>query len=121
MTYTDIYQFPLHKPKYGSWVYDEKGNFVFQFERQYDEKGEYQDGWIDFENKILNKLNGDKSIVFDEDFTFNNIEIYYKGLHIITIRGWGNLTGTGAHNLSSENAANIQDTFRDFIIETLNN
>ena len=36
------------------------------------------------------------------------------------IRGWGNLTGAGAHNLSVEEAANIQDTFADFIVERLN-
>jgi len=56
MTYKDIYQLPLHKPKYGSWVYDEKSNFVFQFERQYDEKGDYAEGWLEFEDKIINKL-----------------------------------------------------------------
>ena len=123
MTYKDIYQLPLHKLKYGSWVYDEKGNFVFQFERQYDEKGDYAEGWLEFEDKIINKLNGDKLITFDEDFKSekNDICIYYKEIHVITIRGWGNLTGTGAHNLPVEDATNIQDTFRDFIIETLNN
>ena len=39
---------------------------------------------------------------------------------LILIRGWGNLTGIGAHNLSVEEAANIQDTFADFIVERLN-
>lgn len=121
MIYKDIYQLPLHKPKYGSWVYDEKSNFVFQFERQYDEKGDYEEGWLEFEDKIINKLNGDKLIAFDEDFKSEQNDIYYKEIHVITIRGWGNLTGTGAHNLPVEDAANIQDTFRDFIIETLNN
>jgi len=38
----------------------------------------------------------------------------------ILIRGWGNLTGTGAHNLKEEEAANIQDTFAEYIVEQLN-
>ena len=41
----------------------------------------------------------------------------FIGHKLILIRGWGNLTGAGAHNLSVEEAANIQDTFADFIVE----
>jgi hypothetical protein len=37
----------------------------------------------------------------------------------ILIRGWGNLTGTGAHHFSEEKAVKIQDDFRDWIIYKL--
>ena len=31
-TYKDVYKFPLRLAKYGTWVYDDTGHFVFQFE-----------------------------------------------------------------------------------------
>lgn len=118
-TYKDIYKFPLRKNTYGTWVYDQESNFVFQFEPKYS-NGEYAEGWIDFEKKVLQTLNGCHE-KFEGKFTAKNGEIFYNDLHVITIRGWGNLTGTGARNLPAEVAANIQDTFCDFIVNTLNN
>lgn len=126
-TYKDIYKLPLRKAKYGSWVYDSNSNFVFQFETKYDENGNYLFGWVDFENRILDCINGISPLVTQSDtvFTLNEGDIFIiqSGIksHIITIRGWGNLTGIGAHNLSGDEAANIQDTFAEFIIKQLNN
>lgn len=125
-TYKDIYKFPLRKAKYGSWVYDAESNFVFQFEAKF-EKGDYQKGWQEFEQKIIDCLNDVKPLELKEKSNFSlsegNIFITQNGIksHIITIRGWGNLTGIGAHNLSGEEAANIQDTFAEFIVNKLNN
>ena len=126
-TYQDIYEFPLHKSKYTSWVFDKKGNFVFQFEPKFTKEGEFLEGWKDFEDKILDCLNGKSNMNYDGVFTLENGEIFAQKtginivLHIITIRGWGNLTGIGAHHLSAEEATNIQDTFAEFIINKLNN
>lgn len=116
-TFRDIYKLPLRK-SHGTWVYDDAHNFVFQFEPKYS-KGNYADGWIDFEKKVLNKINGGKEN-FERKFVHKDGEIIYNDYHVITIRGWGNLTGVGGHNLPPEEAANIQDTFADFIIEQLN-
>ncbi len=109
-TYTDVYQLPLEENH--GWIYDQKGNFVFQFMID-DEKTE---------RKILNVINGEEN--------FKNLDLVFKhekgqivdksGLPIILIRGWGNLTGIGAMNLSVEEASNIQDTFASFIVERLN-
>ena len=118
-TYKDIYKFPLHTSKYGGWVYDAENNFVFQFEPYYNKEGQYRKGYLDFVKNVIKKLNGEEH-KFESTFSSNKGEIFYKGLHIITIRGWGNLTGVGSHNLPAEEAANIQDTFEQFIIETLN-
>lgn len=126
-TYKDIYEFPLHQAKYGSWVYDKIGNFVFQFEPRFDEKGQYEKGWKEFEQNVLNCLNEVKNLELRVETIFTlkegNIFITQNNntLHIITIRGWGNLTGIGAHNLSGEEASNIQDTFAEFILNKLNN
>ena len=109
-TYKDVYQLPLEENH--GWIYDQKGNFVFQF-------------MIDngkTEQKILDVINGKEN--------FKNLDLVFKheqgrivdksGLPIILIRGWGNLTGTGAMNLSVEEASNIQNTFASFIVERLN-
>lgn len=124
-TYKDIYRFPLKKAKYGSWVYDSANNFVFQFESKFDEKGSYAKGWQEFVAKVIDTLNAeDKMALHHGKFVHENGDIFIQEdklkTHVITIRGWGGLTGVGGHNLSSEDAANIQDTFADFIVERLN-
>ena len=118
-TYKDIYKFPLRQWSYGSWVSDSVGNFVFQFEPRFT-KGDYAEGWQELESKALDAINGRG--FFDKEVYHEQGEIFVKGDSeaIITIRGWGNLTGTGGHNLKAEEAANIQDTFAEFIVEQLN-
>lgn len=43
-----------------------------------------------------------------------------KEIKLCRIRGWGMLTGTGGYNLEPEYAAEIQDTFAEYIVEKLN-
>jgi len=114
-TYKDIYKFPLRLGKYSSWVYDDADNFVFQFEEENEPA----------QKLILNVLNGSQTLT-NKDLVFKHeqgqIIVDENGIikPIILIRGWGNLTGIGGHNLPSEEAANIQDTFAEFIVEQLN-
>ena len=109
-TYKEVYQLPL-EDQHG-WIYDKKGNFVFQFLIDNEE----------MEKKLLDVINGKKNLTnLDLVFKHEQGQVVDKsGLPIILIRGWGNLTGTGAMNLSVEEASNIQDTFADFIDERLN-
>lgn len=109
-TYKDVYQFPLEESH--GWIYDQKRNFVFQFMIDDEKK----------EQKILDVINGKENFKnLDLVFKHEQGQIFDKsGLPIILIRGWGNLTGTGAMNLSVEEASNIQDTFANFIVERLN-
>jgi hypothetical protein len=51
----------------------------------------------------------------------DDIEFYYDNEFVFTIRGWGHLTSPGGRNLSMDEAANIQDDFAQWILETLNN
>lgn len=109
-TYKDVYELPM-KESYGR-IYDQKGNFVFQFMID-DEKAK---------QKTLNVINGKENLK-NPDLLFKHEQgriVDKSGLSIILIRGWGNLTGTGAMNLSDEEASNIQDTFANFIVERLN-
>jgi len=111
--FTDIYKLPLNN----IWgrVFDMNKNFVFQFLEPNDYIQEF----------ILDVINGEKT------FTNNQLSFKHDGgyimanenetsKNIILIRGWGNLTGIGGHHLSAEDAANIQDTFADFIVNQLN-
>ena len=109
-TYKDVYEFPL-KENYGR-VCDQKNNFVFQFIIS-DEKTQV---------KMMNVINGTENYK-NLSLLFEHKEgqiIEKSGLPILLIRGWGNLTGTGAMNLSGEEGSNIQDTFANFIVERFN-
>lgn len=111
-TYKDIYRLPL-KPVYSylDWVYDQDDNFVFQFISR---------------DTLMNSLMLD---VINGNHVFNNVnenfhhedgQIFMGKKPVILIRGWGNLTGNGSHNLAYEDACNIQDTFAEFVVDQLN-
>lgn len=109
--HTDIYRFPLTKDNIIDYVYDADRNFVFQFT-------------IDDENAqrlMMDAINGNSCLKNNDlSFMHKDGEILANGNAVILIRGWGNLTGIGAHNLSPQEASNIQDTFAEFIVEQLN-
>lgn len=111
-TYKDIYKFPLYQETGDNWVRDAISQFVFQFE---------SDDKI-IESQILRILNGESTPKSPYNVVHEDGLIFYKetGEPLILIRGWGNLTGIGAHNLPPEEAANIQDTFAEFIVNKLN-
>lgn len=43
-----------------------------------------------------------------------------NGVHVLTVRGWGHLTGGGALGLGEDEAVEIQDSFHKWVVETLN-
>lgn len=108
-TYKDIYQFPLHNSEIG-WVRDAKSQFVFQFQ--------FHEPLL--QNNIIEIINGIEKPKSQRKFIHKDGIIEEMGKEYILIRGWGNLTGTGGHNLSPEEAANVQDTFAEFIVNQLN-
>lgn len=114
----DFYVRPFRLYSRIGHVMDAKSNFAFQFEPQYDDKGKRLNLDQDIMNKILLSLNS-----LDVN-PLDNFELELKeGIHLykdnklfITIRGWGNLTGTGAWNFSQDKAAAIQDNLVKYII-----
>lgn len=122
----NFYTRPFRQAKYGSWVYDAKGNFIFQFdeENEFDDKGNYTFGIKEFRQRVIQSLNCLNHEFIDNcEFTINSnseIEILKDGKLFITIRGWGNLTGIGGFNFPAEKASKIQDDLRDWIIYKLN-
>jgi len=71
--------------------------------------------------KIVDKLNGNEPksmkshvLMYDDGY------VYADGHKLLFIRSWGRLTGTGGGlGLSSEKASEIQDSFGEWIIDTL--
>lgn len=120
-----FYTRPFHQSKYGGWVYDAKSNFVFQFdeEEKYGENGEYLDEVKQLREEIIFNLNSlDDESISELELSVNQndpTKILNKGKLLITIRGWGNLTGIGGYNFDGDKAAKIQDDFRDWIIYKL--
>jgi len=105
------YSLPLVKDEVVNWVWDSKDSFVFQFE--FHDKDKQQ--------VLLDAINGDKLLegeaVFRHDSGIISSDNEAK---LILIRGWGRLTGTGGFNLEPEQAAHVQDTFAEFIVNQLN-
>lgn len=109
LTFRDLYKFPFHQAKYGSWVYDADSNFIFQFEFNNE----------DTRKKVIDILNGDLLEYKRQEVEHKDGMIYVDGNEFILIRGWGNLTGVGAYNLDGDWAAKIQDTLAEYIVEKL--
>ena len=111
MNYKDIYKFPL-RFRFNNEdlrVYDSNNNFVFQF-LLYNPK---------LNTSILNTINNIEKPTIKHDIKYESGKIYLDNIPIILIRGWGNLTGIGGHNLNPKDASTIQDTFAKFIVEQL--
>lgn len=118
-----FYKQPFHQDKYSSWVYDADHNFVFELFPEFDEEGEYEREYLVLKKLVIDSLNSSELYPIP-DFKLEYSEkdpnmIRLHGKPFILIRGWGNLTGTGAHNFSAEKASKIQDDFRDWIIYRL--
>jgi hypothetical protein len=109
LTFKDLYQFPFHQAKYGTWVYDLNSNFIFQFEKVDKDSRE----------KFIQIMNDELTEYKRQDVTSKDGDIFIDGKHFITIRGWGNLTGGGAYNLDGDYAAKIQDTLLEYIVEKI--
>ena len=72
----------------------------------------------------MRKINGE-DVVLPSKHEFKASDddpclIECDGEPIICMRGWGMLCGPGGHNLPAEQAAKIQDSFKEYIIQRLN-
>lgn len=131
LTWQDVYEFPLRINKYCPFMvltpnFGHALDFVWQIWEDYDKNDTISETTA---IKIVNKINGDKSIIIDDWYNFsydgNGRILAYslktqKQKKVMMIRGWGHLTGTGSLNLPNEVAIKIQDDFGKYIVETLN-
>jgi len=113
LSFKDLYEFPFHQAKYGSWVYDKNSNFIFEFEN----------GTKEVRDKLIQILNGELEEYNRREVRENDgyieVKVEDKWHNLILIRGWGSLTGVGGYNLDGEYAGKIQDTLADYIKEKL--
>jgi hypothetical protein len=113
LTFRDLYKFPFRMCEHSSWVFDANNNFIFQFQIN-NLKARLR--IMDVLNDIVTDHN--RREVKNEDGMIS-AKFEDEWAEIILIRGWGNLTGVGAYNLSSGHAERIQDTLMEYIMETL--
>ena len=125
--FVKVYKLPLRADKYvPSLVQTADGHGAIDFVTE-TKNGIEWDELITVKNanQYLNVINGKKKSQFAETFVYEDSYIYYKDdnedLHpVISIRGWGYLTNPNGLNLSSDDAAKIQDDFGKYIVEKLN-
>lgn len=115
----NFYKLPFHRLQGSDRVYDANSNFIFQFESKFTKDGNFVPGLLELQNYVIDSLNNDNKPEKKLDLTFNEDDVNVILLSekpFITIRGWGNLTGSGAHRMPPDRAAKIQDDLRDYII-----
>lgn len=105
------YKLPLHldPAPYSSYAWGEDDSMVLGFSSTMSRNDA---------KYIIDVLNGDAISTF-ENLRFEDTEFYDGDKYIFEIRGWGNLTGIGAHKLTEEEAEKIHMEFRDFIYHQL--
>lgn len=129
-TWRDVWTLPLHFEQYCPFMMlDSKSIRAFDFEwrawedydHEFDRATEY------LKKRIVDKLNGEQAeIDLLKDFKYDGgmIRATYtvngKEYDIMLIRAWGHLTGTGGLHLPVKKAAELQDGFGKYIIDTLN-
>jgi len=97
------------------WVYDAKNNFTFQF---YKTVTKEEMKAIIFRLNALDK-NTEEIQIYNLEYHPDTTSITNNGFPFIEIRGWGNLTGIGGYNFTTEKAAKIQDDFALYLIDNL--
>lgn len=114
MTYKDVYKLPVINHVGTPFVFDSDNNVLFQFLTE-DMK---------FRERVVKTINGDYVPEMKNLFFIQEDKILIKNTvpatELILVRGWGNLTGIGAMNLTPKEAINIQDTLLRFVVSKLN-
>lgn len=109
MKFDEIYKPPFHD-FFGIGVKTKEGILCFNWKaRMSDETRQ----------KIIDILNGDCNQPVKHSVKEDRGMIYINETPVMLIRGWGHLTGCGALNLPSHEAAKIQDDFGEWIVKKL--
>jgi hypothetical protein len=118
--FRDYYKFPLKKEDDYRNVFTSDNRLAFQFLISDDSS------FLKFDDEsqqvIVDVINGEKKIshLWTSDLEYRNGNVLVDNRIVLTVRGWGMLTGVGAYNLPSDEAAKIQDDFGQYITNKLN-
>ena len=117
-SFAKYYEMPLRVDDYCQtyvWTKDNEMAFNYLDERRlykYEDTSEII--------AIVNAINGYGPGTFNARVSpKQNDVIQIDGEDKLLIRGWGNLTASGCHNLSNEEAIKVQDDFAKWIVEQL--
>lgn len=128
MDFKKYYTFPLRvEEPYDIKVFTADGSMAIDYPfamLHSAEQAYYLDSAI--KAKMLDQINGvtedfrmENVLIYDPKDTSIYLEVADMKLLLMVIRGWGNLTGPGGHNLPEEKAAKIQDAFANYVVERL--
>ena len=116
MDWKEFYKLPLKldPEPYSSYAWTSDNSMALGFDRELNrEYCQYIVDVINGDVKVKGQVHGlglDAPVDFTKD-----------GEYIFCVRGYGELTGIGGHNLSQEKADKIQDDFVQHILKTLRN
>ena len=112
MIYQEYFQLPLTMSEFSyKIVWTDDHNRAFDFNCSVSKEDAM---------KVVDKLNGNYDKKIDGELSYDGKgHILLNGIQILFIRSWGRLTGGGALNLPAKEAAEIQDSFAEWIINTL--
>ena len=103
-----VYQLPIHADRVGCYAWSKNGTMALMFN---------DTDFVDT-HKIIASINGTEKHTI-KGISKDGCDFYQDNEYIFCVRGWGNLIGTGAMNLSEEEAVKIQDGFADHILKSL--
>lgn len=109
MKFDEIYKPPFHD-FFGIGANTREGVHCFDWKVRIDPQSK---------QRIIDILNGDINQPLEHDVRYDRGTVYINETPVMLIRGWGYLTGCGALNLPSEEAAKIQDDFGEWIVNKL--
>jgi hypothetical protein len=69
--------------------------------------------------KIIETLNGGRNHKISNKVTYKDGDVFLDGEKAFFIRSWGRLIGVGGHNLSTTDAAKVQDSFGEWMVSKL--
>lgn len=115
--FAKYYEMPLHVDDYcPTYVWTKDNEMAFNY---LDEEKINNENLVEI-CEIVDAINGYGPGYFNASVSpIQNDVIQIDGVDKLLIRGWGNLTARGSHNLSSEKASKIQDDFAKWIVEQL--
>ena len=109
--YKEVYQFPLHMDSFCS-LYVYSNNKVMTFEVLSENAKKIKE--------IIDVINGLSNKTY-EKVSYSDEVIHVDNEPMFLIRGWGHLTCTGGLGLKPKDAAHIQDSFCNFVVDKLLN
>ena len=117
-SFAKYYEMPLWVDDYcQTHVWTKDNEMAFNY---LDEKRLFKDEDTSEIIAIVNAINGYGPGTFNASISpKQNDVIQIDGEDKLLIRGWGNLTASGCHNLSNEEAIKVQDDFAKWIVEQL--